>query len=61
MKVLNVYGFDFTFQKNGNTYTVPNDGTPHEIPDDCINDDFSRIFQLVEAPKPVVPTIEQGQ
>lgn len=51
MKVVNVYGYDFTFEKNGVIHIVPNDNLHHEIPDECINDDFSRIFQVVEYPK----------
>lgn len=54
MKVVNVFGFDFTFQKNDKIYFVPNDGNPHEIPDECIEDDFLRIFQTVELPRPKV-------
>jgi hypothetical protein len=51
MKVVNVYGYNFIFEKNGIIYSIPNDNLYYEIPDECIHDDFSRILQVVEYPK----------
>jgi len=54
MKVINVAGFDVKFDKNGRTYSIPNDGLLHVIPDECFyTDNFQGLLRVIVPPQPV--------
>ena len=54
MKVINVAGFTVSFDKNGKTYRIPNDGLLHIIPDECFyQDNFQGLLRVIVPPQPV--------
>jgi hypothetical protein len=58
MKVQNISGYLFVFEKLDRKYVIPYDGLAYEIPDECIKDDFSGIFRIVEMPvSRIIPSI----
>lgn len=60
MKVVNVCGFDFRFDKEGKTYTIPNDGQLHIIPDDCyFEDDFNGLLRVIVPPTDVKAVLKR--
>lgn len=65
MKVINVAGFTVKFDKNNKTYTIPNDGLLHVIPDECFfTDNFQGLLRVIVPPQPVkqvLKTIENSR
>ena len=55
MKVINVSGIPFRFERNGKVIMVPFDRRVHEIPDECVNDDFRGFLKVLEVPRNVNP------
>jgi hypothetical protein len=58
MRVINIIGFNFSFNVEGTKWTVPYDGRAYYIPDESINLPIGHAFKIVEMPlpKPIVPT-----
>lgn len=54
MKVINVAGFPVKFEKEGRTYSVPNDNQLHIIPDKCyFEDNFQGLLRVIVPPTEV--------
>lgn len=54
MKVINICGFDFKFDRGGRTYRIPADGMLHVIPDECYyTDNFQGMLRVIVAPLPI--------
>jgi hypothetical protein len=54
MKVINIFGTNFVFEKFSKLYSIPYDGYVYEIPDECIKDDLNGILRVIVPPKPKV-------
>ena len=60
MKVVNVAGFDVSFEKDGIVYKVPSDNQLHLIPDNCYyEDNFQGLLRVIVPPLSVKQMVKK--